>query len=195
MDASHDPARTSWYLDDAYYAALVGWFTDWQRDDRLVEDPAERDRCRALLEREGRLLDQHRYEDWLALFAPECLCWAPATPGGGDPRREVAVCFDDRRRMEDRIFRLRTSHAWSQVPASRTVRLVTNVEVFSTDTPEVRMVRSNFLITELRAGETRRLSGWCGHRLRTVNGRAQVLVKQVNLIDCDRNLRNPSLVL
>ena len=42
--------------------------------------------------------------------------------------------FDDRRRLEDRVYRLRTGFAWSQAPASRTVRLITNVEVFATAT-------------------------------------------------------------
>jgi hypothetical protein len=44
---------------------------------------------------------------------PNAFYWVPATPQGGDPRREVAILFDDRRRMEDRIYRLRTGYAWS----------------------------------------------------------------------------------
>lgn len=194
-EVRHDPSRTSYYLDDAWYAALVEWFGDWQREDALVDDPVERDRYRRLLETEARILDQQRYENWLGLFAPECVYWAPATPAGADPRREVAVFFDDRRRMEDRVHRLRSPYAWSQAPASRTVRLVTNVEVFATNTPEIRMVRSNFLVHELRAGETRQLAGWCAHRVLASGSRLSIVVKQVNLIDCDRSLRNPSILL
>ena len=47
---------------------------------------------------------------------------------------------------------------------SRTVRLVSNVEVF-----ENMMVRCNFMTNEFRSGETRLWSGWCGYRLK--NGR------------------------
>ena len=82
------------------------------------------------------------------MYAPECVYWVPSTPTGGDPRREIAVMFDDRRRLEDRIFRMRTGFAWSQAPASRTVRLITNVEVFSARSADARMLRSNFLISE-----------------------------------------------
>ena len=57
------------------------------------------------------------------------------------------------------------------------------------------MVRSTFLISEFRAGETRILSGWCGHRLAEHAGSWRILVKQVNLIDCDQSLRNPSVIL
>lgn len=146
-----------------------------------------------LLEREARLLDQGRFEDWLALYSAHCIYWVPATPGG-DPRREVAVAFDDRRRLEDRVFRLRTGHAWSQAPASRTVRMVGNVEVFPWK-EERLLVRSNFLISDFRTGETRFWAGWCGHRLRLRDGSYEIEVRQVNLIDCDQNLRNPSIIL
>ena len=102
--------------------ALVDDFTDWQRDDLAVTDPAERDRFRMLVEREARLLDQLDFDHWLAMYVPECIYWVPGTPNAGDPRREIAISFDDRRRMEDRIYRLRTGYAWSQAPKSRTVR-------------------------------------------------------------------------
>ena len=195
MQPAHDPSLTSHYVTDAFYQELVDAFTDWQRDDLLIGDTVERDTVRAMLEREARLLDQLRFDEWLALYAPECLYWVPATPEGGDPRREVAISFDDRRRLEDRIFRLRTGYAWSQAPKSRTVRMIANVEVFATARESVRMVRSNLLISEFRVDGVRLLSGWCGHRVVQQDGRWLIQVRQVNLIDCDQNLRNPSIVI
>jgi len=195
MRPERDPSRSSWYVDDAYYRKLVEDFSDWQRDERVVADPTLRERCRALLDREARLLDQGQFEDWLELYAPECLYWVPGSPDGGDPRREVALAFDDRRQLESRIFRVRTGYAWSQVPPSRTVHLIANVEVFRTEAASVWMARSTFLLSELRAGESRILSGWCAHRLAELAGRWHILVKQVNLIDCDQSLRNPSIIL
>ena len=172
-------------IDDAFYDGLIRSFSHWGAE---VPDLRLKEQCRALLEREARLLDEGRYDDWLSLYADECLYWVPAARPPGDPRREVSIAFDDRRRLEDRIYRLRTGSAWSQVPPSRTVRLLSNVEVF-----ENRMVRANFLISEFRAGETRLWSGWYGCRL--APGSLAIEVKQVNLIDGDQNLRNPSLVL
>ncbi|MGH8670354.1 MAG: aromatic-ring-hydroxylating dioxygenase subunit beta [Burkholderiales bacterium] len=179
------------YVSDAFYADLIRSFSDWSGS--AVADAATREQCRVLLEREARLLDQGRFEDWLALYSAQCIYWVPATPGG-DPRREVAVAFDDRRRLEDRVFRLRTGHAWSQAPASRTVRMVSNVEVFPWK-EERLLVRSNFLISDFRTGETRLWAGWCGHRLHLRDGSYEIEVRQVNLIDCDQNLRNPSIIL
>jgi 3-phenylpropionate/cinnamic acid dioxygenase small subunit len=195
MQPAHDPSRSSYYVNDAFYQGLIESFSNWQRDELAIADPAVRDQFRLLLEREARLLDQLRFDEWLALFAPECVYWVPANPTGGDPRREVAISFDDRRRMEDRIYRLRTGYAWSQAPKSRTVRMISNVEVFAGAKDSVRMVRSNFLISEFRVDGTRLLSGWCGHRFVQYGQRWQIQVRQVNLIDCDQNLRNPSIVL
>ena len=192
---AQDPSRSSYYISDDFYRALIANFADWQRDERAVADPAEREKFRMLLEREARLLDQLRYEDWLRLYSPECVYWVPGTPNAGDPRREVAVMFDDRRRLEDRVYRLRTGFAWSQAPASRTVRLIANVEVFATGSAHVRMVRSNFLITEFWGDETRILSGWTGHRCIRQNDRWEIQAKQVNLLECDQSIRNPSIVL
>ena len=159
VQPNYDPSRFSYYVTDAFYSELVDDFSDWQTEDRAVTDAAERDRFRQLIEREARILDNLLFEDWLKLFAPECAYWVPSTPERGDPRREIAVMFDDRRRLEDRVYRLRTGYAWSQAPSSRTSRLVANVEVFRGKSAEQRMVRSNFIISEFWDNEIRTLVG------------------------------------
>jgi 3-phenylpropionate/cinnamic acid dioxygenase small subunit len=195
MQTLRDPSVSSYYVNEQLYQNLVESFTDWQRDELAIAQPEARDHFRMLIEREARLLDQLRFDEWLAMYSPECIYWVPGTPEAGDPRREIAISFDDRRRMEDRIYRLRTGYAWSQAPKSRTVRLISNVEVFATAQSTARMVRSNFLISEFRVDGTRFLSGWCGHRFAQTADRWEIQVRQVNLIDCDQNLRNPSIVL
>jgi 3-phenylpropionate/cinnamic acid dioxygenase small subunit len=190
-----DPSRSSCYVTDALYRELIENFTGWQDDARAITDLAVRDELRRLLVREARLLDQLRYDDWLAMYAPECVYWVPSTPHGGDPRREIAIMFDDRRRLEDRIYRMRTGFAWSQAPASRTVRLIANVEVFSTGRDDARMLRSNFVINEFWGDETRILAGWAGHRLLRSDDGWKIQAKQVNLLECDQAIRNPSIIL
>ena len=187
--------HTPHYIDDEYYQKLVSDFSGWRRADREVTDPVFRDSCRRFLDLEARFLDEVRLEDWLKLYAPNCVYWVPSSADGSDPRREVSISFDDRRRLEDRIFRLSTGAAWSQRPTSRTVRLISNIEVYATDRLEIVMVKSNFQTTEFRAGETRLWSGRYSHRLRDVGNEFEILVKQVNLINYDQNLRNPSIIL
>ena len=190
-----DPSRSSYYVNDTLYHELIADFTDWQDDAQVVTDAAVRDEFRRLVEREARLLDQIRYDDWLAMYAAECVYWVPSTPHAGDPRREIAVMFDDRRRLEDRVYRLRTGFAWSQAPQSRTARLITNVEVFATARDDAHMLRSNFLISEFWDRETRTLTGWAGHRVVRSDGGWKIAAKQVNLLECDQAIRNLSIIL
>jgi 3-phenylpropionate/cinnamic acid dioxygenase small subunit len=190
-----DPSRYSYYVDDAMYQELIADFDVLRRDDPTIQDAAERDLFRRLIEREARLLDRLEFEKWLGLYTDECLYWVPSTPNGGDPRREIAVMFDDRRRLGDRIFRLSTGFAWSQAPSSRTVRMVSNVEVFKSASEDRRLVRSNFLINEFWDDETRVLAGWAGHRFLRIEGDWKISAKQVNLLVCDQCIRNPSIIL
>jgi len=57
------------------------------------------------------------------------------------------------------------------------------------------MTRSSFLSSEFHAGDYPTWAGWYGHRLRRSGDGWEILVKQVNLIDYDQNLRNPSITL
>jgi 3-phenylpropionate/cinnamic acid dioxygenase small subunit len=195
VDVKDDPSRVSYYMTDDFYSALVRDFSDWQTEERGIHDAVERDHFRVMLEREARLLDQLLLEDWLRLFTSECVYWVPSTPNAGDPRTEIAVMFDDRRRLEDRVFRLRTGYAWSQAPSSRTTRMVSNVEVFNGSQSNQRMVRSNFLISEFWDRETRVLTGWAGHRFEENDSVWKISAKQINLINCDQCIRNPSIIL
>ena len=70
-----DPSRSSYYVNDTLYHELIADFTDWQDDAHVVTDAAVRDEFRRLVEREARLLDQIRYDDWLVMYAAECVYW------------------------------------------------------------------------------------------------------------------------
>jgi benzoate/toluate 1,2-dioxygenase beta subunit len=190
-----DPSLSSYYVSNEFYDALTAAFSGWVDDARQIHAPGHVAACQAVLLREARYLEELKLEDWLGLFAAECAYWVPGTAERGDPRREITITFDDRRRLEDRVYRLRLAHAWSQRPPSRTVRQITNVECFAADDKNITMVRSNFLISEFWDGETRAWAGWCGHRLGRKGKGFEILAKQVNLINCDQNLRNPSIIL
>ena len=189
-----DTGRWSFHVDDEFYAELTR-FAESFAADWPVPEPAVLAQVTHLLVHEARLVDEGQLEAWLDLFTEDCLYWVPIVPGGGDPTREVSHAFDDRRRLTDRIYWLRTGLAFCQIPPSRTRRLVSNVEVLELPADGLRLVRSHFAVHEFRAGQMRTYAGWYGHVLAQVNGAWRIRLKQVNLLDADQGHENLTLVL
>ena len=59
------------------YRELIADFHRLRAEEPTVEDPAERDRFRRLVEREARLLDRLYLTGWMASYADECFYWVP----------------------------------------------------------------------------------------------------------------------
>lgn len=191
-----DASRYSWYLDADFYSRLTEDAAAWHEPGVPLEDQALRRRAEDLLVREAWYLDEGWLHEWLDLFSRHCLYWVPATPGGGDPKREVSIAFDDRRRLEDRVHWLNTGLVWSQLPPSRTRRQITNIEVLQGRGHDDVRLRSNFCIHEIRPGSQRILAGWYGHILEGAGGdEFRIRVKQVNLLDSDQAHRNLTIIL
>jgi biphenyl 2,3-dioxygenase beta subunit len=84
---------------------------------------------------EAELLDQHRYHEWLELFAEDVHYWAPTrmTRTIRERDREIAArgesafIEDDLHFLKGRVRRLTSGVSWSEEPPSRTRRLITNV--------------------------------------------------------------------
>ncbi|MEC1714489.1 aromatic-ring-hydroxylating dioxygenase subunit beta [Schinkia azotoformans] len=189
-----DSSKVSYYMNDEFYSGLLDGLKDWDTETGKATQKVCRE-IEQFLFRESRLVDDGKLEDWLDLFGSECLYWVPITPGGGNPLKEVSHAFDDRRRLEDRIYRLRTGYAYSQIPASRTLRMLSNIEVWKDGKEDLVRVRANFMLTELRAGKQKLYSGWNGYRMKKENGVWKINVKQVNLIDSDQGHENMTFIL
>src|SRR5579872_4642434 len=80
--------------------------------------------CEQFLLHEARLLDEARFDDWLALFTPEAWYWVPIEPDQADRFETVSLINDDRRLLETRVRRLSSPRMYSQEPRSRTSRIV-----------------------------------------------------------------------
>ena len=161
-------------------------------------DHALTDFAESVLISEARMLDSRDYNTWLATMTADCLYWIPANPEGGDPTTEVSLAFDDNRRLTDRVYWLNTGLVFAQVPASRTRRLIANVEAWHGDETGTVFVRSNFHLHEYRAGRQRLLSGWYGHLLTDCTSRsvraARIRTKIIFLTDSDQGHDNLTLV-
>ena len=124
--------------------------------------PLDADACEAFLVHEARLLDDGRFEEWLALFTTDAWYWVPAQPHQANPRDTVSLIYDDRRLLETRVRRLASPRIYSQEPRSRTTRIIANVTIEEqSDDARACIVRSssncwNIAATHKRPSAARR---------------------------------------
>lgn len=185
------PERAARYFTPALYAELRA-DAQWWSERSTLPDQTLRGEAEAFLHLEARLLDDGRFEDWLELFSDDCVYWVPSSTGGGDPEREVAIALDDRRRLEDRVVWLRSAYIWSQIPRSRTVRMISNVEVDRSEGELI--VRSNFVLHDARGHRHATHFGRYLHRVVTTPNGWQIRAKQVHLVESDQAHENMSIL-
>jgi len=140
--------------------------------------------CEQLLIHEARLLDEARFDDWLALFTPDAWYWVPAEPGQQSPRDTISLMYDDRRLLETRVRRLSSPRIYSQEPRSRTSRIVANVTVEDNGSNDCT-VRSKFQLLEYRRETQRIFGGTYLHGLIRGSHGIQIAWKRVDLVNCD----------
>lgn len=148
---------------------------------------------------EARLLDEGRLDQWLALFADECLYWLPIFDEGGE--LEPSIIYDNRARLEERIFRLNETRAYAQEPPSRTQHNISNVEIVETGS-DVTRVRCNLTLFEVRIGDASQpdlgqpqvLAGRCEYLL-TGSPDIRIVRKRVLLLTRDLPLGNLSFII
>jgi 3-phenylpropionate/cinnamic acid dioxygenase small subunit len=111
------------------------------------------------LYREARLLDSRRWDDWLAMIADDVRYVAPVRQARmpREDRMEFEPAdggahFDETKDdLAERVRKLQTSRAWSEVPASRTRHLISNVEVEAVPGQSGWSVHSAFLLYRTRS--------------------------------------------
>jgi benzoate/toluate 1,2-dioxygenase beta subunit len=151
----------------------------------LVQDRLDVRQCEDFLVHEARLLDEARFDEWLALFSEDACYWVPSEPEQASPRDTVSLMYDDRRLLETRVRRLASPRIYSQEPRSRTSRIVTNVTLAEADADGGSLVRSKFVLIEYRREQQRLFGGTYFHRLIVREGAIRIAMKRVDLVNCD----------
>jgi benzoate/toluate 1,2-dioxygenase subunit beta len=147
-----------------------------------------RERVEEFLFREAKLIDEHRYEEWLALWTEDGLYWVPCNANDADPSRQAMIIYDNRARLEERIYRLTSGAAWAQQPRSRTRRLIANVEARETESGYA--VESNCIIVELRRSRQDIFAARMIHTLRPAGDSFRIALKKVLLLNNDEAIDN-----
>jgi 3-phenylpropionate/cinnamic acid dioxygenase small subunit len=137
----------------------------------------------ALVMQEARCLDERRWQDWDALFAPDGWYWLPADMAHTDPMAQASHLYDDTVLRRVRLARLQSPQAHSQRPPGLCHHLLQACEVIAHDGAANRFeLRTPFIYTELRAGRTTTLPGVAWHHLRVHDGQLRIVLKRVDLL-------------
>ncbi|ULP41587.1 aromatic-ring-hydroxylating dioxygenase subunit beta [Mycobacterium lentiflavum] len=82
---------------------------------------------------EARLLDEGREDEWLELLDDEVLYVVPirqaTVPRANEVDHAAFRLRDTKAHVRTRIERLHTGHAYSEIPPSRTLRMVGSIEI------------------------------------------------------------------
>lgn len=142
--------------------------------------------CERFLVHEAQLLDDARFDDWLALFTLNAWYWVPSEPGQDNPHNTVSLIYDDRRLLETRVRRLASPRIYSQEPRSRTSRIVTNVGYGDpVENESICVIRSKFQLVEFRRNAQTLFAGTLHHHLLQEGNSFRIAGKRVDLVNCD----------
>lgn len=156
--------------------------------------PVERESVEAFLFFEARLQDEHRYDEWEALWLDEALYWVPAGDDDADPETQVSYVYDNRARIARRIKQLNTGRRHAQAPPSRMRRLISNIELGEAE-GDLLEVRSNFLLVESRRPELTMWAGHTLHRLKPAGNSFRMALKKVMLVNNDQPIPNLAFLI
>ena len=139
---------------------------------------------------EAAMLDDHQYDRWMAAWCDgEIQYWVPCNDDDQDPQTAIAIIYDDRSSLEERLMRLKDRLAHAFHPRARMTRNVSNLFVTASDN-DGWAVSSNFVLGEIRSGQQRTWFGKCEYRLEDHAGALRIRSKKVFLLNNDEPMPN-----
>ena len=145
---------------------------------------------------EARLLDELRFDDWLALFTDDAHYWMPLAHGQTDAKLHASLLYEDKLLLKVRIERLRGVRTFSQQPISRCHHLLQQPTVESRDEAAgLYVTRTAFHYVETRIDQQTLYAGWATHTLVVQDGALRMHLKRVDLVNCDAAFGNMQLFM
>lgn len=142
-----------------------------------------------LLTREALLLDRGAYQEWLDLYAPDCVFWMPAWRDDGtqtqDPDRELSlIYYRGRRNLEDRVKRIQSGLSVASSVMPRVSHMIGNVLLEASDGQRAR-IASVFTVHvhDVRTSRAHVFFGRYEHELVFLEGRWMIAGKVIRLMN------------
>jgi 3-phenylpropionate/cinnamic acid dioxygenase small subunit len=154
-----------------------------------------RERAEVFLYREAQFVDEHRFDEWFALWdTAEVTYWIPANQDVIDPNQQVSIVYEHREQIQERLTRLKSKGAHAQQPRSRMRRVVSNVMIESDD-GALAQVEANFILHEVRRSVATTYGGRIVYRLRYDAHDIRMVSKTVLLVNNGEYLSNLTFLL
>ena len=146
--------------------------------------------------REARLIDQHRFEEWLELFAEDGRYWMPLEWGQSDPKLTCSLMYEDKMLLGIRVERLKGNRTFSQKPKSRCHHVLQAPQVDERDEAANRyVVWTPMHYVETRLDEQNLYAAWATHTLALEDGKLRIKLKRVDIVNCDAAFGNIQLFM
>ena len=136
---------------------------------------------------EARLLDEHKFEEWLDLFVSDCTYWVPLELNQHDALETSSIIYDDKTLMEIRIRQYSHARAHARNPLPRTVHSISNIQI-EKEEEACYKVFSNLIVGEYRNAMQRTWYASVEHKIRLRDKSLQIQNKRINLINSEAEL-------
>lgn len=146
--------------------------------------------------REARLIDMHRLDEWLDLFAEDGIYWMPLEWGQTDPRLTASLMYEDKMLLTIRIERLKGNRTFSQKPRSRCHHVLQMPQIDQRDEANNEYVTwTPMHYVETRNDDQQLYAAWATHTLTSIDGKLKIKLKRVDLVNCDAAFGNIQLFM
>lgn len=144
---------------------------------------------------EARMLDEGRFNEWLALWMPEGHYWMPLDYKQTDPLTTTSFLYEDNFMLRLRVERLEGERTFSQKPKSRCSHVIQRPFVDEYNPDANRYVTNTSMhYVETRLDEQQLLAFTATHELTLVDDDIRIANKRVDLLNCDAAFGNIQLL-
>lgn len=144
---------------------------------------------------EARMLDEGRFDDWLALWLEDGHYWMPLDWKQTDPLHVTSLLYEDMFMLRLRVQRLTGARTFSQKPKSRCHHVIQRPFVDEMDHDAGRYVTNTSMhYVETRLDDQFLLALTATHELRLVDGALRIANKRVDLLNSDAAFGNIQLL-
>ena len=144
---------------------------------------------------EARMLDEGRYDEWLALWLEDGRYWMPLDYKQTDARMITSLLDEDMFMLRLRVERLNGARTFSQKPKSRCHHVIQRPFVDEFDEVNGRFkTNTSMHYVETRLDEQQLLALTATHDLALVEGKLRIANKRVDLLNSDAAFGNIQLL-